>query len=72
MPYDKNSDLPDSVKDHLPSHAQDIFREAFNSASDEYKQEDTAFKVAWAAVKHEYHKDEDSGRWVEGASRGES
>lgn len=72
MPYDKNSDLPDSVKDNLPSHAQDIFREAFNSASDEYKQEDTAFKVAWAAVKHEYHKDEDSGRWVEGASSDES
>jgi cation transport regulator len=29
MPYEKNSDLPASVRHHLPVHAQDIFREAF-------------------------------------------
>ena len=32
MPYRENADLPPSVRDHLPRHAQDIFREAFNAA----------------------------------------
>ncbi|WP_422316854.1 ChaB family protein, partial [Roseiarcus sp.] len=32
MPYDVNADLPPSVRSHLPEHAQDIFREAFNHA----------------------------------------
>ncbi|MFV9857184.1 ChaB family protein [Rickettsia sibirica] len=30
MPYKNNNDLPDSVKNHLPNHAKDIYREAFN------------------------------------------
>lgn len=63
MPYKTKSDLPESVKHVLPSHAQDIYKEAFNSAWDQYKdkedrrddasREETAHKVAWAAVKHE-------------------
>jgi cation transport regulator ChaB len=32
MPYGSNSDLPASVQAHLPPHAQDIYREAFNHA----------------------------------------
>ena len=32
MPYPANSDLPASVQEHLPPHAQDIYREAFNHA----------------------------------------
>jgi len=32
MPYSNDAELPDSVKDNLPNHAQDIYREAFNSA----------------------------------------
>ena len=32
MPYGVNADLPPSVRSHLPEHAQDIFREAFNHA----------------------------------------
>ena len=32
MPYDKLSELPDSVKGNLPKHAQEIFLAAFNSA----------------------------------------
>lgn len=72
MPYSENSELPDNVKDNLPSHAQEIYRKAFNSAWDEYKdpddrrgndsREEVAHKVAWSAVKKEYHKDGD--RWV--------
>jgi cation transport regulator len=32
MPYRVNGDLPPSVRNHLPVHAQDIYREAFNHA----------------------------------------
>ena len=72
MPYKSNSDLPDNVTNVLPKHAQDIFREAFNSAYDEYKdpekrrddssREDVARRVAWNAVKQKYEKGDD-GKW---------
>lgn len=68
MPYRSNADLPPSVREHLPHHAQDIYREAFNHAwtryaSDGGRQEEIAHRVAWAAVKKSYHK---IGReWVE-------
>ncbi len=73
MPYSKVSDLPDSVKDKLPKHAQEIYLEAYNNAWDQYKDsskrrsnsshEGTASRVAWTAVKKKYQKDESSGRW---------
>ncbi len=73
MPYDNLSDLPSSVKNNLPKHAQEIYMKAYNHALKEYKdpdkrrgnssQEETAAKTAWAAVKHEYEKDEDTGKW---------
>ncbi len=64
MPYKTTRDLPDSVRDHLPTHAQEIYRAAFNSAWDEYNHdEERAHKVAWAAVKNDYEKDEQSGDW---------
>lgn len=63
MPYDSIKELPDQVKDPLPKPAQEIFKEAFNSAEDQYDKEETAFKVAWSAVKNEYRKD-DSGNWI--------
>ena len=66
MPYRTNQDLPDSVKNTLPSHAQNIYREAFDSAWSEYadpvkrrgdeSREEAAHKVAWAAVKQKYEK----------------
>jgi cation transport regulator len=73
MPYKSISDLPDSVRDNLPTHAQEIYQEAFNSAYDEYKErgaegrEVTAHKVAWAAVKKKYHKNEQTGKWEPGS-----
>ncbi len=69
MPYAMNEDLPPSVRTHLPPHAQDIFRETFNSAWQSYgasqpsRREEIAFRVAWAAVKRRYRKAGDS--WVE-------
>ena len=64
MPYQNLSDLPDNVRGVLPQHAQEIYKEAFNHAFDEYEgREETAHKVAWSAVKKKYRKDEASGRW---------
>ena len=66
MPYKNRSELPESVRDNLPAHAQDIYKEAFNSAWDEYGQDESrAHRVAWGAVERKYHKDP-SGKWVEG------
>ena len=70
MPYKNRSDLPDSVRDNLPAHAQDVYKEAFNSAWDQYDQDESrSHRVAWGAVEKNYHKNE-SGKWVEGASEG--
>jgi len=55
VPYATNHDLPPSVRNHLPAHAQDIFREAFNSAYEshggEADVEERSFRIAWAALK---------------------
>jgi cation transport regulator len=60
MPYLTNDDLPPSVRNHLPGHAQAIYREAFNHAWEQYaidpRQEEIAHRVAWAAVKKTYIK----------------
>ena len=37
MPYNSISDLPESIRDHLPKHAQEIYMKAFNNAWDQYK-----------------------------------
>ena len=65
MPYKELQDLPDSVKDNLPHHAQEIYRAAYNRAWDQYDQnEERSHQVAWAAVKEKYHKDGETGEWV--------
>jgi cation transport regulator len=73
MPYQRNSELPDQVSNALPEHAQTIYRKAWNSAWDDYKdpedrrgdadREEVAHRVAWAAVKEKYEKNDD-GDWV--------
>jgi cation transport regulator len=73
MPYKSITELPDSVKNHLPNHAKEIYLKSFNNAWKEYKdpkkrrgkenQEEVAHKVAWAAVKKKYKKEGD--HWVE-------
>lgn len=72
MPYNELSDLPDSVRHALPKHAQEIYRAAYNSAWDEYKdpdarrddasREEVSHRVAWAAVGNTYEKGDD-GNW---------
>ncbi len=72
MPYKNRKDLPDRVKDNLPTHGQEIYKEAFNSAWGQYKdpedrrgeasREEVAHRVAWSAVKEVYEKQD--GDWV--------
>lgn len=72
MPYKTNQELPANVTNVLPKHAQDIFREAFNSAYEQYdkpeerrddaSREEVARRVAWAAVKNKYQKGADE-KW---------
>jgi len=74
MPYRTIQELPDSVKDNLPKGAQDIYKEAFNNAFDQFKdpsklkyggdRETAAHRVAWSAVKKAYKKNKE-GKWVE-------
>ncbi|HKD54630.1 MAG TPA: ChaB family protein [Steroidobacteraceae bacterium] len=67
MPYLHNADLPPGVRNHLPGHAQDIYRAAFNHAfaahSGDARQEEAAHRIAWAAVERRYTKQ--GGIWVE-------
>ena len=64
MPYSTNEDLPASVARHLPPHAQDIYRAAFNHAfaahAGDPRQEEAAHRIAWAAAKRSYVKIGDS------------
>lgn len=72
MPYASRFELPEPVRRHLPPHAQEIWREAFNSAWQRYarpdqrrrggSREEVAHRVAWAAVKRVYEKRGE--RWV--------
>lgn len=72
MPYERDSELPKGVRNVLPEHARVIYRKAYNAAWDEYdtagerrdgaSREETAHRVAWAAVKKMYEKG-DAERW---------
>lgn len=73
MPYKNKKELPKRVTDNLPSHAEEIYKEAFNSAWKQYdkpeerkgndSREVVSHKVAWNAVKQTYEKD-DEGNWT--------
>jgi cation transport regulator len=63
MPYKQITQLPDSVNNNLPKHAQEIYKGAFNSAEEQYSEEDRAHRVAWSAVENKYEKNR-HGDWV--------
>jgi cation transport regulator len=63
MPYGSDDELPPTVRNRLPPHAQSIFREAFNHAFQRHwPDEAVAFRIARAAVKRQYEKVGDE--WV--------
>ena len=65
-PYSTVEDLPPSVRQHLPVHAQEVFTAAFNNAfrfrEGEPRQDEIAFRMALAAEKRIYVKVH--GNWV--------
>jgi cation transport regulator len=73
VPYIDISELPPGIRKLLPRHAQEIFVAAYNNAWEEYQNpikrrgntgiEEVARRVAWAAVKKEFTKDPESGKW---------
>ena len=76
MPYSTIDDLPHPVRSHLPKHAQEIYKSAFNNAWEEYKKakkrrtasetrEEVSHKVAWAAVKSKYKKIGDQWKLIQ-------
>jgi len=62
MPYSRIEDLPDAVRRVLPKHAQDIYKEAYDSAWEQYADP----SKRWAAVKAKYHKGDDD-KWHPGS-----
>lgn len=70
MLYKKLSDLPQNIRNLLPEFAQEVYLEAFNSTLRYYQRlqtsdmspEEIADQAAWAAVRQEYQRVEDSGR----------
>lgn len=62
MPYIEIDNLPRSVKNVLPEHAQEIYLAAFNKAWDGHindlkdQRETACHKIAWTAVKTVYEK----------------
>lgn len=73
MPYKSINELPEGVQNVLPKHAQDIYKEAFNSAHDQYDEpeerqgdasrEETAHRVAWSAVKKAGYEKGADDKW---------
>jgi len=68
LPYASVDKLPASIQVHLPFHAQKIYLAAFNNAWKDYsagslrQREQTAHRIAWAAVKRKYLKYGDN--WI--------
>lgn len=68
MPYARKSELPDGVHDHRPAHAQDIYKEAYDSAFEAYKHDESRATVSpGGAVEKTCHKGDD-GQWTEWAT----
>ena len=60
MPWAGIEDLPASLRERLPVHAQELFLAAFNAAWRQHAHapdvEATAHRIAWGAVKRRYRK----------------
>ncbi len=70
MPYISNEDLPESVRNHLPTDAQDIYRAAYNFADKEHPDwpDGRKHQYAWGAVKTRFQEDKD-GNWTKKPSK---
>lgn len=63
-PYKRREELPETVREALPPHAQDVFMAAYNDTINEDASNDAqAAAVAWAAVKNAGYAKDDGGNW---------
>jgi cation transport regulator len=71
MRYASNEDLSPTVRGILPTDAQDLYRETYNQAWDDYDEasqedmsrHDMAHRQAWMAVERAFVRDPNSGIW---------
>ena len=69
--YESMDELPETVQKVLPTEAQEVYLEAFNRSwelydedqAGEMSQEAVANRDAWAAVKRDYTRDDETGKW---------
>lgn len=67
MPYYSTKDLPQIVKDAIPSEkgrqiVLDAFMSSYNKDGDDVK----AIRVAWTVLKKRGYKKNNKGQWVKG------
>lgn len=67
----KQSELPSTLQ-RSPKKAQRTYTKAYDSAVDEYDDEERAARTAWAAVKHSFEKVGDHWEKKEGGKKGPS
>lgn len=67
MPYERNRDLPENVRNVLPAEAQTVFRNVVNSTLEEFGEE-RAFRQAWGALRNQGWRKTPEGRWVKKAN----
>ena len=69
--YQNKSDLPETLRDHLPDELQDIYLDAYQKSWQNYEEheggemgrEGVAHRDAMQAVEREYVFHRDSGKW---------
>jgi cation transport regulator len=72
MKFESIQDLPDILRDVMPEDAQKIYMEAYNSAWENYEEEEggelnrdgVAHRQGIHAVENEYLLDQKTGNWV--------
>jgi cation transport regulator ChaB len=66
--YDSIEDLPFVCQLNLPEAALKVYREAFNRAWSAAPAEERRYQLAqekaWSAVRREFEREKETGRWV--------
>ncbi|ACK68982.1 ChaB family protein [Gloeothece citriformis PCC 7424] len=62
MAYETLEQLPNEVKEKLPQGAQQVFKAAFNSATEDGVNEQDATQIAWNSVRISYQQGS-NGQW---------
>ncbi len=57
MHFQDKKDLPEHIKRSLPEDIQELYKNTYNDAFDDYENDILAHKVAWASVEQAYPKD---------------